>query len=68
MNRQPTFVPGTMFIESPPSSTKFGIYWEACDWFHEDYLPFMILQRVIGDYEKQFNFETDGDENFSLTD
>lgn len=32
-----------MFIESPPSNTKMGLYWESCNWFDADYMPFMLL-------------------------
>ena len=42
-----------MIIESPSSHLHFGIHWEASDWYDRDYIGFMLLQRMLGDFERQ---------------
>ena len=59
---KPVFNPGTQLIEGPEGDLKMGLYWEAPTWYDPDYIPFMILQRITGDYKK-FNFDVSNDES-----
>lgn len=49
--KPPTFVPRVSFIDGPEGSVKIGCYWEAPNVYDPDYVSFLILQRLIGDYE-----------------
>jgi predicted Zn-dependent peptidase len=49
--KAPTFQPRVSFIDGPEGSVKVGCYWEAPTVFDPDYVTFLILQRLIGDYE-----------------
>ena len=55
---KPVFYKEAMVIESPPSNLRMGFYWESSDWFDKDYIPMMLLQRMLGDYTKDNNFIT----------
>ena len=47
----PTFVPRTSIIDGPEGSLKVGVYWQAPSWSDSDYVAFLVLQRIMGDYE-----------------
>lgn len=53
---KPVFCREAMVIESPPGNLRMGFYWEASDWFDKDYIPMMLLQRMLGDYVKDNTF------------
>lgn len=42
-----------MIIETPIDYVHFGVHWEASDWYNEDYIGFMLLQRMLGDFERK---------------
>lgn len=52
----PEFVPRTTLIDGPDGNLKAGLFWNASDWFDGDYMSFLLLQRIIGDYKKM-NFD-----------
>lgn len=49
---RPKFVPRVSFIDGPEGSLKIGMFWEAPCWSEPDYVAFLILQRIVGDYEQ----------------
>lgn len=42
-----------MIIESPINYQHFGMHWRASSWFDSDYIGFMLLQRMLGDFERK---------------
>lgn len=55
--KPPNFVPRVSFIHGPEGSVKVGVYWSSPNWYDKDYTAFLLLQRIIGDWEKP-DFET----------
>jgi predicted Zn-dependent peptidase len=52
----PEFMPRTTLIDGPDGNLKAGLFWNAPDWSGGDYMSFLMLQRIVGDYKK-LNFE-----------
>ena len=51
--KPPVFSPRVSFINGPEGSLKIGVMWKAPSFGDSEYFAFLIIQRLIGDYEVQ---------------
>ncbi len=47
----PIYTPGVMMIrDDEMPNSNVGIFFEAPTWTHEDYYPFLLIERIFGQY------------------
>ena len=51
--QKPIFHNSSMIIDSPSDYLKFNINWEFVDYSSEYFIASMLLQRMIGDYQRE---------------
>ena len=50
---KPQFTPSLMFMrDDEMTNVNIGVFFEAPGWANEDYYPFLLFQRMLGEYNQ----------------
>ena len=58
----PQFAPRVALIQGTKESLKSGVFWNAPEFGHPDYFAFLVIARIIGEYQEQkFEYTQSGE-------